>query len=114
MAVNYLTGENALRSFLRKADEFHGFEALKYDIFQFVLTLALSVLNPGHHDTHHGRRDDGNEIVKPRGVNNTGEAALQAVGTAAQTCIKHVAAVYVDDSLYNIGMIIPCAEHSFA
>ena len=81
-------------------------------LHHLILRLRLAVLDPDGQHADHGRGDDGDEIVKPRGIVRHRLQRLDQAGAAAQTVEQNVRPVDLYERLEHRTVVEPVLKHS--
>ena len=76
-------------------------------LHHLILRLRLAVLDPDGQHADHGRGDDGDEIVKPRGIVRQRLQRLDQAGAAAQTVEQNVRPVDLHERLEHRAVAKP-------
>ena len=80
-------------------------------LHHLILRLRLAVLDPDGQHTDHGRRDDGDEIIKPRGIVRHRLQRLDQAGAAAQTVEQNVRPVDLHERLEHCTAAKPVLKY---
>ena len=80
-------------------------------LHHLILRLHLAVLDPDGQHTDHGRRDDGDEIIKPRWIVHHRLQRLDQAGAAAQTVEQNVRPVDLHERLEHRTVAKPVLKY---